>query len=252
VGLEVSSLFYLLIGAAVALAIHGSSRPARRWEALFRAATALLFWPLYLPLLLSRLPAPAPPSPDDRPPEDGLGEAIARVEAELEAALGSLDGWAEDVLLRERGRIEELKRSWKAQAARVREIDGLLEREERAGAETSGLAEEAAEGDPPETALRRKRCEEGRRRNLERLRQVRGRTYRDLMGTLAWVRELVSRVHLAKFTGAPASRAEDLVAQIAAAVDGFSAVRGWEEEEKEQTRSGQGAPEAASGPIRRS
>ena len=44
------------------------------------------------------------------------------------------------------------------------------------------------------------------------------------MGTLAWVRELVSMIHLAKFTGAPASRAEELVAQIAAAVEGISAV----------------------------
>jgi hypothetical protein len=44
------------------------------------------------------------------------------------------------------------------------------------------------------------------------------------MGTLAWVRELVSMIHLAKFTGAPAARAEELVAQIAAAVEGISAV----------------------------
>ncbi len=44
------------------------------------------------------------------------------------------------------------------------------------------------------------------------------------MGTLAWVRELVSMIHLAKFTGAPASRAEELVAQIAAAIEGISAV----------------------------
>ena len=48
------------------------------------------------------------------------------------------------------------------------------------------------------------------------------------MGTLAWVRELVSMIHLAKFTGAPASRAEELVAQIAAAIEGISAVT-WQE-----------------------
>ncbi len=48
------------------------------------------------------------------------------------------------------------------------------------------------------------------------------------MGTLAWVRELVSMIHLAKFTGAPAARAEELVAQIAAAVEGISAVT-WQE-----------------------
>ena len=48
------------------------------------------------------------------------------------------------------------------------------------------------------------------------------------MGSLAWVRELVSMIHLAKFTGAPASRAEELVAQIAAAVEGLSALT-WQE-----------------------
>ncbi|HWY88232.1 MAG TPA: hypothetical protein VNX28_16090, partial [Gemmataceae bacterium] len=51
---------------------------------------------------------------------------------------------------------------------------------------------------------------------------VRERTFQDLIGTMAWVRELVSMIHLAKFTGAPASRAEELVAQIAAAVEGLS------------------------------
>ena len=56
------------------------------------------------------------------------------------------------------------------------------------------------------------------------------------MGTLAWVRELVSMIHLAKFTGAPASRAEELVAQIAAAVEGISAVT-WQETEAEPEAS---------------
>jgi hypothetical protein len=46
---------------------------------------------------------------------------------------------------------------------------------------------------------------------------------------MAWVRELVSMIHLAKFTGAPASRAEELVAQIAATVEGLSALT-WQEE----------------------
>jgi hypothetical protein len=36
-------------------------------------------------------------------------------------------------------------------------------------------------------------------------------------------------IHLAKFTGAPASRAEELVAQIAAAVEGLSDLT-WREE----------------------
>ncbi len=65
--------------------------------------------------------------------------------------------------------------------------------------------------------------------NIERLRLVRQRVYDDLLGNLAWVRELVSMIHLAKFTGAPASRAEELVAQIAAAIEGLSDLT-WREE----------------------
>ena len=43
------------------------------------------------------------------------------------------------------------------------------------------------------------------------------------------MRELVSMIHLAKFTGAQASRAEELVAQIAAAVEGLSELT-WQDE----------------------
>jgi hypothetical protein len=68
-----------------------------------------------------------------------------------------------------------------------------------------------------------------RLQNIERLRRVRQRAHDDLMGMLAWVRELVSMIHLAKFTGAPAARAEELVAQIAAAVEGLSQVASAEE-----------------------
>ena len=69
-----------------------------------------------------------------------------------------------------------------------------------------------------------------RQDNVRRLREVRTRMHRDLMGTLAWVRELATMIHLAKYTGAPASRAEELVTQIAAAVEGLSEVTTWSEE----------------------
>jgi hypothetical protein len=36
-------------------------------------------------------------------------------------------------------------------------------------------------------------------------------------------------IHLAKFSGAPASRAEELVSQIAAAVEGLSEASSWVE-----------------------
>src|SRR5262249_8125470 len=74
------------------------------------------------------------------------------------------------------------------------------------------------------------KSERAREQNFTRLATIRRRAHADLMATLAWIRELVSMIHLAKFTGAPASRTEELVAQIAAAVEGVSLV-GWPDSE---------------------
>jgi hypothetical protein len=184
--------------------------------------TAVLFWPLYLPILLAgpRRDSKAlipPPRRDD----DAMSQAIAQVEGELETAVASLDGWVEDVLAHEAVRFRELSTAWHAQAARIREMDRLLARAESVNHE---LAHEPG----LETSDRCRQSEQTRRANLERLRQVRARAHDELMGTLSWVRELVSMIHLAKYTGAPASRAEELVAQIAAAIEGISAVT-WQE-----------------------
>lgn len=46
----------------------------------------------------------------------------------------------------------------------------------------------------------------------------------DLLATLAKIRELASLMHLAKFTGASAARAEELVAQIATAVESIASL----------------------------
>jgi hypothetical protein len=159
-------------------------------------------------------------------PHDGLAAAIAQVDGELEAALGSLDGWAEDVLARERGRIRDLRTAWLAQARRICEMDRLLALPE--------YAEETGPEPPPGLSPtmaddRLRNCRQARRQNIERLRCLRGRAYNDLAASLAWVRELVSMIHLAKFSGAPAARAEELVAQIAAAVEGLSELT-WREE----------------------
>src|SRR3954454_21363441 len=95
-------VLYLVIGAGVAGAVYLAGGSVR-W---FRIVTAVPFWPLYLPLLLSAGPtATHPPSTPPEPPRDDLAIGIGQVAAELEAALSSLDGWAEDVLDRERRRI---------------------------------------------------------------------------------------------------------------------------------------------------
>jgi hypothetical protein len=216
-----SLLIYFLIGIGVAVAVYVSETgytPGQRW---FTVATAIPFWPIYVPLLLGGSQREKPERVDPPAlPRDEMAAAISQVDAELEAALNSLDGWAEGVLAREKGRIHELRHAWSAQADRIREMDRLLASPECAEPQAESVAAMAALS--PSAAERLRRSYEVRRQNVDRLRQVRRRAYENLMGTLAWVRELVSMIHLAKFTGAPASRAEELVAQIAAAVEGLS------------------------------
>src|SRR5262245_41384729 len=108
-----TGILYLLIGVGVAVAV--AARGGSKRELAFRVLAAVPFWPLFVPLLLS---APARVSiveTEEKPaPRDELSTAIAQADAELEGALGSLGGWAEHVLSRERGRIEELRTAWKA------------------------------------------------------------------------------------------------------------------------------------------
>jgi hypothetical protein len=130
------------------------------------------------------------------------------------------------VLSREVGRIEELRLAWRAQAERIRELDRLLA--SPGFKEDSNATADAVQDDAHWIQSTRTT----RQKNIVRLRELRSQLQTDLMATLAWVRELVTMIHLARFSGAPASRAEELVAQIAAAVEGLSEVNSWSESEE--------------------
>jgi hypothetical protein len=230
-GLSETIVFYLLFGTGIAAAIALDRRPEALTGRLFRTVTALFFWPLYVPILLDRpltkQPLPTKTHPSCESDIDLYATTIARVDAELESALESLDGWAENVLAHEQDRFAELRAAWRLQAERIRQLDRLLASTQLLGAEPNA--------DPSLSArssgnVRYRQSEKARHENLERLHAVRQQLHDDLMGTLAWVRELVSMIHLAKFTGAPASRAEELVAQIATAVEGLSEVTQWSDD----------------------
>lgn len=230
-GLVETLIFYLLIGTAVGVAVFLSDANRSFGDQAFRTSSAILFWPVYLPVLLgrSRRSKELDESTAPAPPTDELSRAISQVETELDAALKSLDGWAENVLSGEQHRLEELRAAWHLQARRIRELDELLNQPEfLAGADESEATE--IEGEFPNPSDRRLRSLQARHENIDRLRQVRRQLHDDLLGTLAWVRELVTMIHLAKFTGAPASRAEELISQIAASVEGLSEVSSWKNE----------------------
>jgi hypothetical protein len=230
-GLTETIWFYLLFGIGIAAAVALRSDGAGSAATWFRVSTALFFWPLYLPILLDRptreVSLAVPRESSTSQPADEYAETINRVEVELETALDSLDGWAENVLAREQNRFAELRTSWRLQADRIRQLDRLL----ACADEPAEPAQESSESQP-----RFRQSQQARRENMLRLHAVRRRLHDDLLGTLAWVRELVSMIHLAKFTGAPASRAEELVAQIATAVEGLSEVSQWRDEPVEVGR----------------
>lgn len=230
-GLSESLAFYVLAGLAVGVAnVLAQGRESVVRSAITMIATCL-FWPLYLPILLSRRAETAASEDEAAPREpDALEGAIAQVERELDAALRGLDGWAEDALSSESTRIAELRLALAAQASRVRQMDSLL-----AATEQAGPAWQPASLAASDAIERWQASQTARAENLARLREARDRAETNLIATLAWIRELVSMIHLAKFTGAPASRAEELVAQIAAAVEGVSAVS-WKAEGAERDR----------------
>ncbi len=222
-GLSGTLILYLMCGAGVAVAVslRDAAGTSERVATLF---AAWLFWPLFVPSLLAGSTSSPPDTPrrPPRDPQDELSRAVAGVEAELERALLSLDGWAEQTLANERSRLDELKLAWRAQAARIRELSELLD-DLKTGDVTG------PQGAAPLNE-RVAHSEQSRRENIERLARLRQQMQDDLLGTLAWVRELATMIHLAKYSGAPASRADELVSQIAAAVEGLSAVASWEDD----------------------
>lgn len=248
---EMTVCFYLLIGIGVATALWLRSDSRSKATDLFQILSAPFFWPIYLPILLARrsdwFPSSAGlPPPFGLPPvNDSMALAIRQVERELDAALQSLNGWAEDVLAEEQLHIAELKSAWRQQANHIRELDKLLTQtliESPAIASpasaivppiaTPSTSTTFAAAEQPAAAVLHEQANESRSaehekiraENITRLKLLRRAMLDDLMATVAWVRELVTMIHLAKYTGAPASRAHELVKQIASAVKGLSDV----------------------------
>jgi hypothetical protein len=217
-------LLYILPGCGVAVAIYLADRSAGQGERAFAVLSAIFFWPIFLPgLLAGRSSAFGAVSVINRRPKDTLDRAIDQVDMDLTRALAGLEGWAGAALASETQRIHELRAAWTGLADRIREMDRVL-----AAPELGGEIDLLPDAEQSEFSAagrdRILRSREIRKQNLDRLRAVRRRAFEDLMGTLAWVRELISMIHLARFTGAPAARVQELVAQIASSVEALSEV----------------------------
>ena len=162
-----------------------------------------------------------------------MSQFINQVERELDRAMQSLHGWAEDLFSSEQPRIMELKTTLRNQADRIRELNELLTTNSIGvtsisftDPETStatNTAETTSDSGSDSQQHRWASREKTRLDNISQLKQVRDQLDEDLMTTLAWVRELVTMIHLAKYTGAPASRAAEILRQIASATEGLSA-----------------------------
>src|SRR4051812_25254754 len=104
---EMTFCFYLLIGIGVAAALWLRMDSSRRTTELFQILSAPFFWPIYLPILLARQTgsfnfAASPLSAiGSTRTSDSMALAITQVERELDAALQSLNGWAENILAEE-------------------------------------------------------------------------------------------------------------------------------------------------------
>ena len=161
--------FYLLIGGGVAIAVYISDARRSRLSPSFRTATALVFWPLYVPgsCWPDRGPSRAGNSEAARQSEgDATLQAIDQVEAELEAALANLDGWIEDVLAPETERLRILEFRL-ASRGPTDSRDGSVAHPGRDG----GPGPDARPAPGREMSDRCRRSEQARHSNLARLRQ---------------------------------------------------------------------------------
>jgi len=215
----VTAIFYVVMGIVVAVAVLIATDRVAASERWFFAITALLYWPLYLPLLLSKRGQVlmSEKSTSVAKTDDEMTRLIEQVEAEVRAAMQSVVVDASIEHQTPEADISRLSRAWRTQAGRIRELDELLNRPDFKVPLLSAAERHADE--------RVAHCEAVRQENLNQLREVRQHLYQDLTTSLAWVRELVTMLQLARFTGAPAERVDELIDQIESAADGVCEAR---------------------------
>ncbi len=207
-GIFETLIFYGVIGAGVSVALLASEASHTTAQRVFLAATAIVFWPIYVPVLLGGQRTFTTAS---RPPttRDNLDNLVSQVEEELDEALAGIDRIGDKSLVGQLARLTDLRQAWTLHAERIRDMDEVLSKYEQ-GASHAWT--------PASTAQRVTASEQARRANVDQLRELRRAAYDELMSSLAGMREFISLLHLSRFTGESMSRAEKLALQLSAAL----------------------------------
>lgn len=226
-GVLETAVLYLLLGAVVAVAMglrHGVGGAAG-W---LRIPAWALCWPLFAPLLLGEAtragddPAtgPRPAGVPDAPPA-GPHPRLADAQRQLLAALGRLEGLAEEVLAPEVARVHHLTASLEAMARRFEEMDALLstpafdpERIDGAIAELEGRGVAANDA--------RRQSLAARRRNIERLDNLKDATAEAFERALLQMEEMGAQVAVLRFAEPEGDEVVERIRELAARIEGAS------------------------------
>jgi hypothetical protein len=211
-------LLYALVGVciATALVLRESSAGAARKVASFLGAA--LFWPIFAPLMWSSPAAPAAPSARKPQPQSALSPRIRAAEEQLLAALGKVDGVAEDILAPEVARVRSVTGQLASMESRVAEMDALLASPEFNALGAQKALEDLAARGVPEVDPRMQSVR-SRLRNIDRLKSMRARTCEDLERVVLKIEEMSSQLQLLKFAGRPDAEVVALIKDIAECVE---------------------------------
>jgi hypothetical protein len=213
-------IIYGVIGLCVAVAIvlRDERGGVARTFAIFLAGW--VFWPLFAPVLLGGGSAPARTGSDRSsvPPRSAFSPRIRAAEEQLLAALGKVEGLAEDVLTPEVARVRSVAGQMASMERRVTEMDELLKTAEFDAAVAQGALRDLAtrglvDTDPRVSSVR------ARLRNIERLKAMRDRTCEDLERVILKLEEMSSQLQLLKFAGRPDAEVVQLIKEVAESVE---------------------------------
>lgn len=191
-GLSGTLLMYSLIGLAVAIAtvLQDSAASSRR---ALSFTGALLFWPLFAPLLF-RGPRTVPIARQTSGTRRELDQQLAR-------ALLKLQGVSSGLLAPEIERVRGLSSQLTGMIRRLEEMDRLLSSPEfdrkEAEQRLAELTSRAQKDDPRIESL------EARLRNIDRLHAMRARTHAELERALLMIEDLAARAVLLELAGRP-------------------------------------------------